>query len=68
MIPVHLLSACADRMDVPCFGCSEAVKRNAETGRFFITMGHPGFNCARNNGRGWKHRAAALKEIAKYRR
>jgi len=33
--------------------CQEAVKQNAETHRYFITMGHAGFNSIRNNGIGY---------------
>lgn len=33
--------------------CPEAVKRDPETGRYFITMGHAGFNSAANNGKGY---------------
>lgn len=57
MIPAHLLSSCVDRLGIEvCSGedCAEAVKQNPETGRWFITMGHPGFNLPLNNGRGFK--------------
>jgi len=57
MIPQFLLSTCADRMAVElCRGCEEAVKQNQTSGRWFITMGHPGFNLPQNNGRGFKTR------------
>ncbi len=52
-IPEHLTSShpadiCRDA------GCPEAVKRDPATGRFFITMGHPGFNSRANNGAGYR--------------
>lgn len=59
MIPAYLLSACADRTSDLCRGCAEAVKRNPATGRWFITMGHPGFNSEANNGSGYLTSAVA---------
>ena len=65
MIPSYLLSKdeCEKKFD-SCYGdCAEAVKRDPESGRWFITMGHPGFNNDRNNGAGYKHRSRALAAI-----
>jgi len=53
----HLLSGCGARCTSS--NCAEAVKLNAQTGRFFITMGHAGFNLPANNGRGYATREAA---------
>lgn len=60
MIPSYLLSPCVDRTSDLCCGCDEAVKQNPEGCRWFITMGHPGFNSAANNGRGFKTKHAAV--------
>lgn len=69
MTPAYLLSA--------CFGpgvadycrdahCVEAVKENPATGRWYITMGHAGFNTRANNGSGYATRAAALAVHRRY--
>ena len=47
-------------------GCAEAVKLNPETGRWFITMGHPGFNSPANNGAGYHSKDSALKAFRRY--
>lgn len=47
-----------------CTACAEPVKANTY-GRWFITMGHPGFNSPANNGLGYRSRWTA---IASYRR
>lgn len=46
--------------------CPQAVKRNPETGRFYITMGHAGFNSHANNGSGYVVEKAAKRTIAIY--
>lgn len=69
MVPAYLLSACVDRMATDlCFCCPEAVKQNPQTGRWFITMGHPGFNSNANNGGGYGTRAAACSALSYYGR
>lgn len=62
MIPGHLLSTCVERMkfEAACQGqCGEDVKRNPVTGRWFITMGHAGFNCGANNADGFASKGQA---------
>lgn len=63
-IPNYLLSACAGQTDLcrQASTCPEAVKQNAETGRFYITMGHAGFNTLANNGAGYETSAAARQD------
>ena len=43
--------------------CPEAVKKNEGSGRFYITMGHAGFNTTRNNGDGYATWATAKRVI-----
>ena len=62
-IPQHFLSACADKVDVCMGDCDEPVKQDAATGRWFVTMGHPGFNSAANNGRGFKTKLKAVESV-----
>lgn len=45
---------CADR------ACSHRAAQHAVTGRWFITMGHAGFNLPVNNGRGYATEARAI--------
>lgn len=40
--------------------CREAVKERPNTGRWYITMGHPGFNTRANNAEGYVSRTRAL--------
>ena len=61
-IPEYLKSECQD----VCYGCSDAVKQNPETGRWFITMRHPGFNAPANNYGGYRTRTAALRSLQHY--
>ena len=49
-----------------CDGCATAVKENPATGRWFITMGHPGFNSPANNRDGYATKRAAEKALAMY--
>ncbi len=66
-IPEHLTSSHPDAI---CRdpNCREAVKRDPETGRFFITMGHPGFNSPANNGAGYGSAAKARAWVRSYSR
>lgn len=67
MIPAYLLSNAGCERDIcHATGCPEAVKENPETGRFFITMGHPGFNSPANNGTGYATYAKARAAIRHY--
>jgi len=67
MIPTYLLSTTGCERDI-CrkADCPEAVKQNPATGRWFITMGHPGFNSPANNGQGYRTHANALAAIRRY--
>lgn len=61
-MPAHLDSTC----DATCNGhCGQNVKRHADTGRWFITIGHAGFNLPANNGRGYVSEASALRAFAR---
>ena len=68
MIPEYLQSPCADKMDVDLcresYRCACSVKRNPDNGRFYITMGHAGFNSHANNGEGYVSEQAAHFGIA----
>lgn len=68
-IPAYLLSSIGCERSHYCgAACPEAVKENAETGRWFITMGHPGFNSPANNANGYAKREHALKACRRYGR
>jgi hypothetical protein len=61
-IPAYLDSGCAVDMcksPRPWDCCTDAVKQNPQTGRWFITMGHAGFNSKTNNGDGYATQAKA---------
>lgn len=64
-IPAYLLSDTGCERNI-CRGCPEAVKERSETGRFYITMGHAGFNSPANNRDGYATRAKALAAIRNY--
>lgn len=40
--------------------CGDVVRANPATGRWFITMGHAGFNTSTNNDRGYASRRSAI--------
>ena len=61
----HLLSDCSKKIDI-CYGCEQSVKPNVATGRWFITMGHPGFNSTTNNGFGYADQKTALRAVRYY--
>jgi len=52
----------------PCLvpSCKHAVELHHGTGRWYITMGHPGFNSYANNGHGYRTEAEARRVVAKY--
>lgn len=71
MIPAYLLSPCVDRCDIFCresYRCPHSAKRNPETGRWYITMGHAGFNSKSNNRNGYVSQQAAHYGIEYYLR
>ena len=59
----HLDSDCK----MPCEGnCQEIVKQEAFSGRWYITMGHAGFNNPANNRTGYITEKSAQSAHAKY--
>lgn len=63
-IPTHLQSGCEPEKQ--CAGlCTEPVKRR-EDGRWFITMGHPGFNSPANNRDGYGSWMQAVQAMNRY--
>ncbi len=68
-IPEYLLSeeGCEKTRGGICYGdCVAPVKRDAGSGRWYITMGHPGFNTYTNNRNGYVTQNIALAIIRKY--
>ena len=67
LIPNHLDSNCKN---FPCCNglCGDAIKLNRGTLRYFITMGHPGFNSTANNGAGYPSYGHAYAALRKYGR
>lgn len=66
MIPEYLLSPCADKTEHLCYGCDQAAKQDPDSGQWFITMGHPGFNHKTNNRGGFKTYAMAIRTVNYY--
>lgn len=64
--PSYLLSSTGCEKNMICRGCAEAVKQNPETKRWFITMGHPGFNSVTNNRNGYVSEQSARYGIEYY--
>lgn len=58
----HLSSTCA----AGCRGRCWEIAKQAPNGRWFITMGHAGFNSRANNGRGYASRFAAENASLRY--
>jgi hypothetical protein len=56
IMPSHLISTCGKDL---CRSCAEPV-RQADTGRWYITMGHSGFNLPANNRNGYASKARAV--------
>lgn len=46
--------------------CKTAVAQFPETGKWFITFGHAGFNSPTNNGLGYQTKDAAIKAMKHY--
>ena len=66
-IPDYLLPSDDCKNADPCYGnCSAPVKDHPATGRWYITMGHPGFNSPANNNKGYVSSSAALAALKKY--
>jgi hypothetical protein len=66
--PEYLLSAQGCERDICYGGHEDAVKMRQFDERWFITMGHPGFNTPANNRNGYVSRAAAESTIRRYGR
>lgn len=69
VIPGYLLSddRCEFKHFDVCYGdCATPVKQNPVTGKWYVTMGHPGFNSDANNAGGYVSHKAALAAIKKY--
>ena len=64
----HLMSGCAAKFPFCSGDCGDDVKKNEKTGRWYITMGHPGFNSTANNGNGYSTEAKARSELKRYAR
>ena len=58
----HLYSNCLVCRDTDC---KDAVKQSP-SGRWYITMGHAGFNTKANNGNGYNFKSTALKVMKKH--
>lgn len=64
MIPEYLNSDCLNDR-VPCKGyCGDSIKQ-APTGRWYITIGHPGFNLPANNRNGYRSSKEAYNKMRK---
>jgi hypothetical protein len=48
--------------------CEHAVATLPETGNWFITFGHAGFNSPTNNGRGYRTKELAIKAMKWYQK
>jgi len=46
--------------------CSAPVRQDATSGRWYVTMGHPGFNSPANNRSGYVSEAKALASLRMY--
>ena len=46
--------------------CETSVRQFTETGRWYITFGHAGFNSPANNSNGYASKAKALASMRKY--
>jgi len=64
-LPTYLYSGC-NREICLYGGCPEAVKQNPETGRWFITINHAGFNTPANNGTGYATKRTAVAAFHRY--
>jgi len=64
-IPEHFLSECSREL---CYRVHETTVKQAPSGKWFITMGHPGFNSPANNRSGYATRQAAEASVRRYGR
>ena len=64
--PAYLKSTCGAYCMIS--ECRQAVKKNAVTGRWYITIGHPGFNSPTNNGHGYQTKERARTAVRHYER
>jgi hypothetical protein len=59
-------SPCKDHGFCRNINCETAVAQFNETGRWYITFGHAGFNSPSNNGNGYETKNKALSAMRKY--
>lgn len=64
-IPEYLLSGRGCEREL-CYGGHVEAVQQAPSGRWYITMGHPGFNSPANNRSGYASRGAAEAAIRRY--
>jgi len=52
----------------PCYdpSCAQATKQNPQTGRWFITIGHAGFNTRANNASGYETQGEACAALRRH--
>lgn len=66
-IPHYLLGDGGCEKHEPCTKkCVYAVRQRQDTGRWYITMGHPGFNLPANNASGYQSPSAARWAIQRH--
>jgi hypothetical protein len=65
-VPEHLFSPCIGKPICYDRECAQMVKRNLDTGRWFITMGHCGFNSRINNCNGYETKNRARAAVKRY--
>lgn len=63
-LPPHLDSECGNAL---CKDCEAPVKKKLDTGRWYITVGHCGFNSPANNKSGYQTRRTAIDAYTRYR-
>lgn len=66
----HLLPECKQKYAL-CEAkgeCDKAARFDAQDGRWYITMGHPGFNSAANNFNGYATQKQAMAAYRRHRR
>lgn len=66
-VPGHLKHLESDCGNPVCKTCETPVKKNLDTGRWYITIGHAGFNSPANNRAGYKDRRSAVGAYNRYR-
>lgn len=62
-MPTYLRSTCDEGCNARC---PDAVRRRRDKGRWYITIGHPGFNSPANNASGYLAASTATAAVAYY--